>query len=242
MSGAGNTLTLRPYRGRVSAWPKRSILLRNSGREGATNTRSALNIKPVVEAIMSDRPDTGNPSATQEIISRADAKARGLKTYFTGEPCKYGHIAERRVRCSTCVECSRAISKAWYANNKEASLAHRRQYQVENRAKISAMKKAWRDNNRQHYKAHRSKLRARRNGAEGFYTAADISAIRAAQKGRCAYCRTSLRNGENVDHIVALARGGTNWPSNLQLLCPPCNLRKHAKDPIAFAQERGLLL
>jgi hypothetical protein len=32
-----------------------------------------------------------------EIISRAEAKARGLTRYFTGKPCKYGHIAERYV-------------------------------------------------------------------------------------------------------------------------------------------------
>jgi hypothetical protein len=29
---------------------------------------------------------------------------------------------------------------------------------------------------------------------------------------------------------------------NVQLLCPPCNLKKHAKDPIQFMQERGFLL
>lgn len=29
-----------------------------------------------------------------------------------------------------------------------------------------------------------------------------------------------------VDHILSLRRGGTNHPSNLQLLCDPCNARK----------------
>ena len=28
--------------------------------------------------------------------TRAEAKARGLKRYFTGKPCKAGHVAERR--------------------------------------------------------------------------------------------------------------------------------------------------
>ena len=30
-----------------------------------------------------------------------------------------------------------------------------------------------------------------------------------------------------VDHIVPKARGGTNDPENLRVLCRPCNSRKH---------------
>ena len=29
-----------------------------------------------------------------KIISHAEAKAQGLKRYFTGKPCKHGHVAE----------------------------------------------------------------------------------------------------------------------------------------------------
>ena len=43
-----------------------------------------------------------------QIISRAEAKAKGLKRYFTGKPCKHGHVAERVVVNATCVECERA--------------------------------------------------------------------------------------------------------------------------------------
>ena len=38
---------------------------------------------------------------------REVAKANGKQTYFTGNPCKRGHIAERFVSTYTCVECSR---------------------------------------------------------------------------------------------------------------------------------------
>jgi hypothetical protein len=41
-----------------------------------------------------------------EIISRADAKRRGLKRYLTGQPCPHGHVAERRVSDFACVECA----------------------------------------------------------------------------------------------------------------------------------------
>jgi transcriptional regulator with XRE-family HTH domain len=41
------------------------------------------------------------------IISRADAKAKGLQRYFTGEPCIHGHVSERQTINKNCVDCSR---------------------------------------------------------------------------------------------------------------------------------------
>ena len=41
---------------------------------------------------------------------------------------------------------------------------------------------------------------------------------------------------------MPLARGGKHEASNLQLLCPPCNMSKNAKHPIDFMQQRGFLL
>lgn len=43
-----------------------------------------------------------------ETISRQDARSRGQKTYFTGEPCKNGHVAYRYVQSGTCSQCLRA--------------------------------------------------------------------------------------------------------------------------------------
>jgi hypothetical protein len=45
-----------------------------------------------------------------KIISRAEAKAQGLKTFYTGKPCPHGHIAERLV-AGKCVECNRERNK-----------------------------------------------------------------------------------------------------------------------------------
>lgn len=69
-----------------------------------------------------------------------------------------------------------------------------------------------------------------------------IQRIRAAQRNRCAICATRLRNGDHLDHITPLARGGRHVPANLQLLCPPCNLRKSDRDPIEHMQSLGRLL
>ena len=42
-----------------------------------------------------------------DLISRKDAIAKGLGKYFTGSPCRNGHIAERYVQSGTCEECIR---------------------------------------------------------------------------------------------------------------------------------------
>lgn len=62
------------------------------------------------------------------------------------------------------------------------------------------------------------------------------------QRWKCAVCRASLKAGYDLDHIMPLARGGTNESSNLQLLCVPCNRRKHTKHPVDFMRSRGFLL
>lgn len=40
-----------------------------------------------------------------DLISREEAKEKGLRRYFTGIPCKRGHIAERRVGSTYCLQC-----------------------------------------------------------------------------------------------------------------------------------------
>src|SRR5258707_7365821 len=52
------------------------------------------------------------------IISRADARARGLKRYYT-EPCPHGHIAERMVSSNECVVCNQERQQQWRAENPE---------------------------------------------------------------------------------------------------------------------------
>lgn len=70
-----------------------------------------------------------------------------------------------------------------------------------------------------------------------------LKAIGEKQKWKCAVCSGGLKKvGYHKDHIVPLSAGGTHVPTNIQLLCPPCNLSKGAKDPIDFMQSKGKLL
>lgn len=87
-----------------------------------------------------------------------------------------------------------------------------------------------------------STRRARLRGSSGTHTAAEVDALYAKQRGCCANCRAPLNGAFHRDHRRALADGGTNDIGNIELLCGPCNLRKHAKDPILWAQENGRLI
>lgn len=69
-----------------------------------------------------------------------------------------------------------------------------------------------------------------------------VAKIKEWQRYKCAICCVKLPKSYHVDHITPLARGGKHEKSNIQLLCPTCNVRKAAKDPIDYMQEQGMLL
>jgi 5-methylcytosine-specific restriction endonuclease McrA len=188
------------------------------------------------------------------MIERSEAQAAGIARYFTGVPCKHGHVAERFVGNRDCVECGLVRNARFYAERQGEQQARSRKYYQENKQSRSEYGKGNRDKTRRAAakwaKAHPEKKRAvenrrraRQSAAGGSYTASDIDEIAKAQRGLCAYCPTILtRSARHIDHIQPIAKGGTNNRSNLQLLCQPCNSSKGARDPIVFAQSTGRLL
>lgn len=54
------------------------------------------------------------------ILSRKDAAFSGLPRFFTGKPCKYGHLSERYVTTGACIQCLRAFS----AQYRQAAPSH----------------------------------------------------------------------------------------------------------------------
>ena len=136
----------------------------------------------------------------------------------------------------------RARAKAQYVKRRPYNIAYSRKRYLENPERMRQERRAWAKANPDKVRAQWQRRRARKFKAEGRYSADDIRRILKLQKYRCAYCPRSLRKAYHVDHIIALANGGSNWPSNLQCLCPTCNIRKSSKDPIDFARATGRLL
>lgn len=155
---------------------------------------------------------------------------------FIGNPCKLGHT-ERYLSGGDCVACMKARAHAQELAHKAKGI--KRVRNPEERQRTFA--RYYRRNTQRQVMWTRVR-RARRRGAGGWHTPTQVLELFARQRGKCIYCRTSLKDGYDEDHIVPIARGGTNDIANIQLLCPRCNGSKGARDPIVFAQQRGFLL
>jgi 5-methylcytosine-specific restriction endonuclease McrA len=87
--------------------------------------------------------------AIPNIISRAEAKALGLKRFFTGKPCKRGHVAERRVTNRACSVCQAA---SYREDSRRRRAADPEKYREKNRKWSAAnldTRRKWRAANRE---------------------------------------------------------------------------------------------
>ena len=133
---------------------------------------------------------------------------------------------------------------AQYLANKDAVLAKCAANYAANAERIKRRVKEYAAANKDKVRLLSSDKRARKKTAGAGKISRDIAErLMILQKGKCPVCRVDLRvAGFHLDHMQALSNGGAHEDSNIQLLCPPCNLSKHAKHPVDFMQSRGFLL
>lgn len=96
----------------------------------------------------------------KKIISRSEAKAFGIEYYFTGKPCKYGHIAERKITNYGCVECfnanierERTRRRVRYHSNRKQERANVKIFREANREKIRVQLRNYRSENPEKFRA-----------------------------------------------------------------------------------------
>lgn len=89
--------------------------------------------------------------------------------------------------------------------------------------------KAWRKKHKEAMRRYMRPIKVMRRAAEGRFDESDVVRMLAEQNNTCVACPTNIATCYCVDHVIPLARGGTHWPSNLQLLCGPCNRSKGTK-------------
>lgn len=142
----------------------------------------------------------------------------------------------------------RTYRKTYYQNNIDALKAAMKEDYIENREARLAYEVTRRAANPDLYKIRDTNKRARQRGAKGSHTLDEIKHLFQKQRGRCAYFRvcgnriSMGRGGFHKDHITAVINGGSNFISNIQLTCGPCNMHKHTDDPLVFARKNGMLL
>lgn len=132
--------------------------------------------------------------------------------------------------------------REYYRANKPRLIAQMKEYNARNREAYNERLRRWRKNNPTKVQVWVRNRRAKLKGLIGSHSLQDILALMESQRGKCVYCHCDIRKKFQVDHIVPVSAGGANDKSNLQLLCKKCNLDKHAKDPLDFQKERGMLL
>ena len=159
---------------------------------------------------------------------RSKAKALGERFYFTGKPCKHGHIAKRYTDKGTCCECM-AID---FEKKKDFRLAQMKANYESKKEEYSARMCDWREKNKHKQAAYSSKKRAEMLLRTPKWL--DDHAFQKIEEFYYTAHMLGMHTGEqyHVDHIVPL-RGkfvsGLNVPWNLQILTKTDNLRKKNK-------------
>ena len=184
--------------------------------------------------------------------TRAEAKATGAKYYYTGEPCKHGHVAPRKTK-GACLEC---IKLEWQENNvkradyfkgynkSEKGQENKRRYYEANKERVIARasarpteekrrhRKKYHDENPEQRKATTSIRRRRFRNATPPWLAKEQK--NAMKQLYIEAQRLTKITGERyvVDHIVPLINDevcGLHVPWNLRVITQDENLVKSNK-------------
>jgi len=184
--------------------------------------------------------------------TRKEAKATGATHYYTGEPCKNGHIALRKTK-GACVEClklewqksneSRAEyfkeynkrddikdrKNNWYLANRDAVIERARTRPAE---KLREYRNTWKENNIVQVRADtKARRRKHREATPPWLTRKQKTEIRQIYQIAITMTKTT---GEQyvVDHIVPLRSPdvcGLHVPWNLRVITQEENLKKSNK-------------
>lgn len=177
--------------------------------------------------------------------------------YFTGQPCKYGHIAKRLKSDRSCTECNRIKANLKYRSDPEQAAAKMREYRANETVEIrkKRLEKAklkqreWRAKNPNHTGAKEAKKQWKRDNPGK--VRADTVKRRTAKIKRTpawlsadelwlieqAYDLAALRTkmfgfSWHVDHVLPLQGkfvSGLHVPENLQVIPGVLNVVKANK-------------
>ena len=224
-----------------------------------------------------------------ELISRNEAILINQAWFFTGIPCKNGHIDKIGVKRQNCYQCRReytklqrlknpeqinkikrdsyhrnkeqisqkrkenyylikdersAYHKEWYSKNKETVIQKQKERYEEKKEEIKKYKYEYYKRNSEQIKAYfrelaktkerqlsqqihlNRRMALKKTTEDGTVTKQFIFSLIDKQNSECVYCKKDLNLGFHIDHIQPLSKDGKHISSNIQLLCPTCNISK----------------
>lgn len=184
------------------------------------------------------------------IITRNEAKQNDLSTYFTGAPCKRGHVCERRTYNTCCVECGklscrrynkqntekiRQIKQTYYQQNQDRYLEYSKEWYQQNRSHKKQYNGQYYQQNKEHLRQYAKEYRHQNPGQYALYNERRTRYLKdcrpkwADQKAINFFyeCRPE---GSHVDHIIPIIHPlicGLHVETNLQWLPAKVNLSKN---------------
>ena len=151
--------------------------------------------------------------------------------------------------------------KIYYQENKnkllEISCKYQTEYRKNNAEKLKEYNLKYKQTNKQKIKDNHSRYMQTAEGKaskrnsnhkrralikKSNILGKDIIELKIKQNNRCYWCSTSIAKTYQIDHYIPLSKGGEHLIDNIVLACPHCNMSKHDKDPIDFANKLGRLL
>lgn len=188
---------------------------------------------------------------------RAESKAKWYAN-LKADPVRYAEYLRRRNESSKTEhrqekkkeyraanrEKLKKDKRKWAGDNRERLVAKRKEYRQANREKLNEIElKYWKAHPekraaimRKYQKAHpevgviaQSKRRALKlNAPGGSHTKAEWQALKSYYMDQCLCCG-DVPDVLECDHVVPLAKGGSDDISNCQPLCRSCNATKNAR-------------
>jgi 5-methylcytosine-specific restriction endonuclease McrA len=125
---------------------------------------------------------------------------------------------KRRVRCI-------AWSQQWQRDHPDRARETNRRFRVRNRKRLRRRNHEWRRENPEKARENDRRRYVRLAGAEGSHSVGEFVALCELYGGHCLRCGRTRRK-LTEDHIIPLSKGGSDWLSNMQPLCGPCNTAK----------------
>ena len=133
-----------------------------------------------------------------------------------------------------CKICTNAMRQRSYQKNKQKALADNARYRIANRQLIRDKQRMTARVHPEKYRLNLVNKRARQANAKQYLlTPRDI---RRLLHGKCAYCDMPATE---IDHVIPLARNGSNGIGNLVGSCSFCNRSKNNKLITEWKKVRG---